>query len=285
MARPGAANRRGSLSLGHTIHHEDDRSRAAVMDLYLMDRWWDAAIATESQARRRIAGPPWCKAILVAGALHGLVLAATILTGSESLSTVSPGTGATMQVTMIAAWPRTGQRTPKLGTAPADATIASASGVSTDLSGSTKPAPLVDAARTDSTPRLTPLTEPTSSTPPAARSATAALADLPPSTPDPGLDVWERGVLEKIAGIKRYPARALRAGLEDTVMVRFVVNRAGKVLSAEIARSQGIALLDDEARRLLLRASPLPKLPSGTDEEMQFVVPITFSVRPASSVR
>ena len=64
-------------------------------------------------------------------------------------------------------------------------------------------------------------------------------------------------------------------------MVRFVVNRAGKVLSAEIARSQGIALLDDEARRLVLRASPLPKLPSGTDEEMQFVVPITFSVRPA----
>ena len=252
------------------------------MDWRLLDSWWEAVIASEPQAPRRIDGPRWCKAILVAAALHGLALAATMLIGSMALSTVSPGTGAVMQVTMVSAWPKPGQRTPQLGSAPADARIANTSGESIDVSGSTNKASTDETAQANVKPASSPAIELPIPNPAILQRAATALADLPPSTPDPGLDVWERGVLERLAGLKHYPERALRAGSSDTVMVRFVVNRAGKVLSAEIARSRGIALLDDEARRLLLQASPLPNLPSGTDEEMQFVVPISFSVRRAS---
>ena len=263
------------------LHRGEDEFRAALLDLWAQDGWWDDVLAPAPQRPALSAGAPWWKAIAVALVLHWLAFATTLFVSSESPSAISPGSGATMQVMMLPAWPRPGDRTPRLGSAASNETMASAVGGSTKSEAALRsPAAAITTMPTELKPQSSPSPEnPPVDTPSNVQHQNPALADLPPSEPDPALDVWEHGVLEKLAVLKRYPANALRAGQRDTVMVRFVVDRAGKVLSAEIARSRGFAPLDEEARKLLLRASPLPALPSGAEEEMQFVIPIAFSLR------
>ena len=263
------------------LHREEDEFRAALLDLWAQDGWWDDVLALASQRPALSARAPWWKAVAAALVLHWLAFAATLFVSSESPSAISPGSGATMQVTILPAWPLPGDRTPRLGSVASNETMASATGGSTKFEAAFRSPPTaITTTPTEPRPQPSPLPEnPPAQTLSNVQHQNPALADLPPSEPDPALNVWEHGVLEKLAVLKRYPASALRAGQRDTVMVRFVVDRAGKVLSAEIARSQGFAPLDDEARKLLLRASPLPALPSGAEEEMQFVIPIVFSLR------
>ena len=58
------------------------------------------------------------------------------------------------------------------------------------------------------------------------------------------------------------------------------MDRAGHVLSFQMAGSSGWADLDDEARALIVRAQPLPPLPGDyPGETLDLIVPVVFSLR------
>jgi len=92
-------------------------------------------------------------------------------------------------------------------------------------------------------------------------------------------DLWEARVGAKLLQLLRYPIASMRLHEEDTVLVHFVIDRTGRVLSSEIVQSKGFARLDGEALDLLRRASPLPKPPPEVQgEAIERSVPIDFYV-------
>lgn len=79
---------------------------------------------------------------------------------------------------------------------------------------------------------------------------------------------------------KQYPRGAQRRRQEGTAHLRFVIDRAGQVLSYDVERSSGFKLLDKEVERIIRRAAPLPAMPSDiTLSRLELVVPISFSMR------
>ena len=79
---------------------------------------------------------------------------------------------------------------------------------------------------------------------------------------------------------KRYPRRAQLRRQEGTVMLRFVMNPQGRVLSYRIERSSGHRLLDEEVREMIKRASPLPAMPEDMQQaQLELVVPVSFFLR------
>ena len=79
---------------------------------------------------------------------------------------------------------------------------------------------------------------------------------------------------------KRYPEGAKLRHQEGVVSLRFTMDRAGHVLSFDIAKSSGSAALDSEARELIQRAQPLPPLPAEfARETLDLVVPVEFFLR------
>jgi protein TonB len=74
---------------------------------------------------------------------------------------------------------------------------------------------------------------------------------------------------------KGYPASANSAIAR--VVVRFVLNRAGNVLSASVGKSSGNAALDAEALATVRRANPFPPFPEGkTNAQETFSAPMDF---------
>lgn len=79
---------------------------------------------------------------------------------------------------------------------------------------------------------------------------------------------------------KRYPRRAQLRRQEGTVMLRFVMDPEGRVLSYRIERSSGHRLLDEEVREMIERASPLPAMPEDMQQaQLELVVPVSFFLR------
>lgn len=75
------------------------------------------------------------------------------------------------------------------------------------------------------------------------------------------------GHLEKY---KRYPAAA--RGAVGKAMIRFTLDRDGKVVDAQIEKSSGNSVLDQEALAVLRRAEPFPKFPAAKPEAQDFWV-------------
>lgn len=79
---------------------------------------------------------------------------------------------------------------------------------------------------------------------------------------------------------KQYPARAQRRRQEGTVYLRFVVDRKGEVLSYQVERTSGYALLDREVEKMIRRASLLPPMPNELlQSRLELVVPVSFYMR------
>jgi protein TonB len=71
---------------------------------------------------------------------------------------------------------------------------------------------------------------------------------------------------------KSYPLLARKRGLEGTVTAEFTISDKGFPENIRIVRSSGYAILDNAARKTLLRASPFPPLRGRLE------VPITFRI-------
>jgi periplasmic protein TonB len=88
---------------------------------------------------------------------------------------------------------------------------------------------------------------------------------------------WRERLAAHVQRFKRYPAEALAKRLHGNAMVRFTIDRAGAVISAEIVGHSGTEVLDRESLSLIARAAPLPQAPHhvrGT--HFTFTVPVHF---------
>lgn len=105
----------------------------------------------------------------------------------------------------------------------------------------------------------------------------------PVSAPAPAFDARAYGehIRRRIDAHKHYPARARRLGLEGVATVIVAVDGRGHLARApRIARSSGVAALDDEALRMARAAAPFPPLAGADARPAPLVVhvPVRFSL-------
>jgi protein TonB len=108
-----------------------------------------------------------------------------------------------------------------------------------------------------------------------------------PQAPSPGsaasraaIASWRDLLLARLQQSKRYPSSAEARREQGVVTLSFSVDRNGRVLSRSIARSSGVAALDEEVLAMVQRAQPLPAFPPAmTQQSVNLVVPIRFSLR------
>jgi periplasmic protein TonB len=141
----------------------------------------------------------------------------------------------------------------------------------------TSPTPIPDPALPLPEPDLPPqqtLAVPESAAPPPSRSL------LPSEQLSTGQTSWQALLLGHLDRYKRYPQDAQRRRQQGVPWVRFIMNREGKVLSAQLERSSGFRTLDAEAVSLPGRAQPLPKPPEDVlGPTLEFIVPVEFFIR------
>jgi protein TonB len=79
---------------------------------------------------------------------------------------------------------------------------------------------------------------------------------------------------------KDYPRTAQLRHIEGTVLIAFVMDRDGHVLSSRITRTSGHVELDRAVEQMIERAQPLPKIPDDMPQtQLSLVVPIQFYLR------
>ena len=87
-------------------------------------------------------------------------------------------------------------------------------------------------------------------------------------------------LFQKLERNKVYPHVARIRKEQGTALLRFVVDRHGRVLTHRIDRSTGHGDLDREVEEMLNRAQPLPEMPSDmTQAQIEVVVPVQFYLR------
>jgi periplasmic protein TonB len=112
------------------------------------------------------------------------------------------------------------------------------------------------------------------------------LAQQPPQTtpaapaqpkPSSAMASWYKALAARVARFQRYPTQA--RGAEGVVTVGFRIDRQGQIVSSQIVKSSGSAVLDADALALIKRAAPLPAPPAEiADANLSFVVPIRYRV-------
>ena len=90
---------------------------------------------------------------------------------------------------------------------------------------------------------------------------------------------WEAQILAHLEKHRRYPASARARQQQGIAHIRFRMNREGRVLSSEVLRSSGSAVLDWAALKTLRRAQPLPRIPAEKPDPLELVVPVEFFVK------
>lgn len=93
------------------------------------------------------------------------------------------------------------------------------------------------------------------------------------------LENWQRKLIAHLGRHKRYPQEARARALTGEVEIRFRLDRSGRVRNAELVRSSGHRLLDDEAVAMMARANPLPPPPAGASVEMEMTAPIRYRLK------
>lgn len=91
---------------------------------------------------------------------------------------------------------------------------------------------------------------------------------------------WQKAVMAHLGRHKRYPVEARIKHVEGEVLLRFTMDRTGKVRSASLTKGSGAPMLDAEALAMLVRAQPLPPLPTQVRaEQVELVVPINYRLK------
>lgn len=126
-----------------------------------------------------------------------------------------------------------------------------------------------------------PTPEPSQETPPAPETTAPPARPLPPAERESaGQTTWQALLLGHLDRHKRYPVDAQRRRQQGVPWVRFVMDREGRVLSAQLERSSGFPSLDVEAVNLPKRAQPLSKPPEDVPgATLELVVPVEFFIR------
>ena len=127
--------------------------------------------------------------------------------------------------------------------------------------------------------------EPAAATPrragPSAPPQTAmAATPVPAPVPSPEASAGYRALLSAwLESHKRYPDAARQRGEEGRAVLRFSVDRSGRVLDYAVTSSSGYPDLDQSIEEMM-RGATLPPFPAGMPQpEMQVSVTIRFSLR------
>lgn len=107
----------------------------------------------------------------------------------------------------------------------------------------------------------------------------AASAPRPAADPRAAIDDYRRRILAWLERHKDYPLSARIAGLEGEAVIRFTLDREGRVVAHSLERGSGVAALDRAARAMMMRADPFPPPPAALPgERLDYVVPIRFGL-------
>ena len=126
-----------------------------------------------------------------------------------------------------------------------------------------------------------PKDEPKQEEKPAESRAPAPETRAPPKTDhvgqfsEAGAKAYNALVFGHLQRFKRYPLAA--HGVTGTVLVQFVLNRAGDLTESKVTKSSGNGVLDREALETLRRASPFPAFPDAKPgAEETYIAPVNF---------
>ena len=116
----------------------------------------------------------------------------------------------------------------------------------------------------------------TPATPPAATSPAPVPTPPAPAKPSPAVASWQQALVARLDRFKSYPSQA--NGAEGVVTVSFRIDRKGKVVTSQVAKSSGSSVLDAAALALIKRASPFPPPPAELrDDDLSIVVPVRYA--------
>jgi TonB family protein len=89
---------------------------------------------------------------------------------------------------------------------------------------------------------------------------------------------WQKELIAHLDKHKRYPAeRSLKSA---EIVVSFVLDRVGHVLTTSIVKGSGDAAFDEAALAMLRRSDPVPQPPPlVADEGLSFTLPVIFRVK------
>jgi protein TonB len=89
---------------------------------------------------------------------------------------------------------------------------------------------------------------------------------------------WTKELIAHLDKHKRYPAERQQKTAE--IIVSFVLDRTGHVLSTSIARGSGDTAFDEAALAMVRRSDPVPQPPPLiADEGLNFTLPVIFRVK------
>ena len=93
-----------------------------------------------------------------------------------------------------------------------------------------------------------------------------------------GSDYWQR-LMAWVKDHGRYPPQAVPKRLEGKVLIEFVIDRSGKVLTYRLLQSSGHTILDFEAKRMIQWSDPVPPLPPELKGEYRdVIIEVTFEL-------
>jgi TonB family protein len=89
---------------------------------------------------------------------------------------------------------------------------------------------------------------------------------------------WQKELIAHLDRHKRYPADRSQKSAE--IVVSFVLDRMGHVLSTSIVKGSGDAAFDAAALAMVRRSDPVPQPPPAVaDEGLNFTLPVIFKVK------
>ncbi len=87
---------------------------------------------------------------------------------------------------------------------------------------------------------------------------------------------WQRQVAQIISANYAYPRSAVLRGEQGSARVKIAFSGAGKILSVDLVKSTGSAILDREAVRIPRKVATYPAPPTGSNTDAIF--PITWRI-------
>ena len=90
---------------------------------------------------------------------------------------------------------------------------------------------------------------------------------------------WRKEIVVRLSASKRFPAQAF--GQAGTVVVGFVLDRNGKLVSSWLHESSGVPAFDEESLAVVKRAEPFPAPPPDLGEDgLKLFAPMIYSKLP-----
>jgi TonB family protein len=89
---------------------------------------------------------------------------------------------------------------------------------------------------------------------------------------------WQKELVAHLDKHKRYPSERRQKSAE--IVVSFVLDRTGRVLSSSIVKGSGDTAFDEAALAMIKRSDPVPQPPPlVADEGLNFTLPVIFRVK------